>query len=381
MEKTKKDKRIDFFMNFIIPLAKLWMLFDSKVTREYIDFDRKTKEPYVMLGNHTFLFDVVQVPLTLKKTPFIVANQNLYTKQPLKFILNEVAHTIPKSKGSSDLRTAKELIRAVKKNYPILIFPEGDTTFTGETNYIEESTMKLIKKLKVDVVACKISGGYLSKPRWATSKRKNRRANLVYNRIIKKEDLKSLSLEEISKIVNEELYHNDYEYQREVMIKHPGKNKAEGLENILYSCPNCNSKSTLKTNGDNIECTACGTVGTVNDYGFIENFKYDNTVEWDHWQKANTDELREAIFDSDAKAFKLNNENQSREYLGDVNIEYKEHKFIITGALNITVNVDEIKNVIVTLRRNLSFTVNDVRYLLKINQFVISFLRVAQTKY
>lgn len=381
MEKTKKDKRIDRTFMIVVPLAKIWMFFDTKIKREYIDFSPKTTDPYIMLGNHTFMFDVVHVPLKLKKHPFIVANQNLYMKQPLKFVLNELAHTIPKSKGASDIKTAKDLIKSVRKNYPILIFPEGDTTFSGETNYIEESTMKLVKKLKVDVIAVKVSGGYLSKPRWATEKRKNRKAKMVYKTIIKKEELKDLTVEEISKIVNEELYHNDYEYQREVMIKHPGKNKALGLENILYMCPECNSKLTLQTSGDHIECTNCGTVGTVNDYGFIEGFKYDNTVDWDRWQKENNDDLRKCVFESSGKMFQLNSDDQSREFLGKVEIKYEKCTFYITGEYNLVVPLSEIKTTIITLRRNFNFIYNDISYLIKIEQFVTSFLRVAQNKY
>ena len=66
-----------------------------------------------------------------------------------KFLLEKIAHAIPKFKGTSDIRTARGLIGAVKRGYPICIFPEGNTTFNGETTYIEESTMKLIKKLKI----------------------------------------------------------------------------------------------------------------------------------------------------------------------------------------------------------------------------------------
>lgn len=73
------------------------MFFDSKRHTTFDEsFNPKRKEPYVMLANHTFLFDVVQVPMELKKAPFIVASHNLFTSQPLKFLLSEIAHAIPK---------------------------------------------------------------------------------------------------------------------------------------------------------------------------------------------------------------------------------------------------------------------------------------------
>lgn len=382
MERTKKDKRKDLLLRFIKPIAAIWMFFDTKSERVYEDgFDRKRKDPYVLLCNHTFMFDVVHVPLKLKKTPFIVAQQNLFTKQPLKFVLEEIAHAIPKSKGTSDLRTARELLGAVKRGYPICIFPEGNTTFNGETNYIEESTMKLIKKLKIDVVACKIQGGYLSKPRWATSKRKNRRARFTYKVIISKDKVKELSIEEIGEIVNKELYNNDYEYQRTAMIKHPGKNKAEGIENVLYICPECETFGKLHTKGNQINCRHCHTTGEVNDFGFIEGFKFDNTVDWDNWQRKFDDSLVNYKMESRMKIYDVNDTDLSREYLGEGTIKYQDKKFIIDGPIELVLPFEDIRNPMVTLRRNFNINYKDKHYLIKIEEYVTSFLRVVQKKY
>ena len=382
MKRTRRDKRKDFFLAIIRQIAKIWMFFDAKSKYIFEDsFDRKRKDPYILLANHTFMFDVVHVPIRLRKVPFIVAQHNLFTKQPLKFVLEEIAHAIPKSKGTSDIRTAKELIGAVRKGYPICIFPEGNTTFNGETNYIEPSTMKLIKKLKIDVVACKVEGGYLSKPRWATSKRKNRRVKFTYKIIISKEELKELSVEEISEIVNRELYSNDYDYQRQAKIKHPGKNKAEGLENILYTCPECESFGTIFTKGDQILCTHCKTKGRVDDYGFLEGFRFDNTVDWDNWQRQYDEELVNQVIESKALIYDVNDEDLSRDYLGEITIKYKNRKFILSGVIDLEMDFEDIKNTTVTLRRNFNINYKDKHYLIKIDQYVTSFLRVIQSKY
>ena len=382
MEKTRKDKRQGFLLCLIKKVAGIWMRFDAKTDYVYEDgFDRKRDEPYIILANHTFVFDVIHVPMILKKAPFIVAQQNLFTKQPLKFLLEEVARTIPKAKGTSDIRTARLLIGSVKRGFPILIFPEGNTTFNGETNYIEESTMKLIKKLKVDVVVCKVQGGYLSKPRWAKARRKNRQVKMTYKIVIKKEDIRDLSIPQISELVKKELYNNDYEYQREVMIPHPGKNKAEGLENILYICPECNNFGTLSAQGNQITCSKCGTTGTVNDYGFIEGTKFDNTVDWDKWQRSFDEKLLDEIIESKAKIFDVNDTKLSRKYLGDCIIRCENRKLYISGAVDIEIPFEDIKNPTVTLRRNFNIHYLDKHYLIKIDQYVSSFLRVLQNKY
>ena len=151
MKRTLREKIQDCILSFLRYFVLVWMRFDAKTTYTLNDgFHFKRTEPYVLLGNHVFLFDVIHIQKRFKVVPYAVASQALFAKQPTKFLFTKLTHAIPKSKGSADIRAAKLIFKHSKK-YPILIFPEGDTTFFGETNYIEESTYKLIKKLKIDV--------------------------------------------------------------------------------------------------------------------------------------------------------------------------------------------------------------------------------------
>jgi hypothetical protein len=324
---------------------------------------------------------VIHVPQRFKITPYIVASQTLFAKQPTKFIFSNIVHTIPKSKGSSDLRAAKMLISSVKKGYPILIFPEGDTTFNGETNYIEESTYKLIKKLNVDLITCKVSGGYLSKPRWATHKRKNRRIFLDYSIAIPKEELQDLSVEEIALRVKNKLYNNDYEYQRTHMIKHPGKNLAEGFDNVVYICPECEGVNTIVSSKNVIECSNCNTKGKMNEYGFIEGFKFDNIIDWDRFQKPLSHKLLDQEFSSDAKLYYGDYETDLRTLVGQVDVKYKNKNLIFSGAHNEIIPINQIKNPHMTLRRMFNFNYENKNYIVKLEKNVAAFLRVIQSKY
>ncbi len=382
MKKTKKEIFQDVVLTIIRPLVHIWMFFDMKVKinkGEGVNF--KTKKPYIMLANHTYLFDVVQVPLRWKVASYVVASQTLFTIQPTKFLFTHIAHIIPKSKGASDLRTARGLISAVKKGYPILIFPEGNSTFYGSTKYIEESTMKLIKKLKVDVITCNVKGGYLSKPRWATGKRKKRRAELNYELTITKEELKEMPMDEIRSKIHKALYNNDYDYQRMKMIKHPGKTLAEGLENVIYICSECKAINSIKTSGNNFECTQCNTKGYVDEYGFLHGFKFDNLFEWDKYQKPFKGEVEKEVIKSSGFLNFLRFEDDARIPVGEVELIYKEGKFYFSGALDEIVELKDIRNPVITLRRDLSFDYGDRHFIIKLNRFGASLLRVAQNKY
>lgn len=382
MNRTKKEKRQDFLLIFIMPFVKLWMFYDAKITINKTDeVDFKRKDAYLMLSNHTFMFDVLHVPIRFKKYPYIVGSRTLFTKQPTKFLLNHVAHCIPKSKGSSDTSTARGLIGAVKRGYPVVIFPEGNTTFHGDTKHIEYSTMKLAKKLKIDVITCNVKGGYLSKPRWATSKRRNRRVELNYEIAIHKEDLPNLSVDEISDIINKKLYNNEYEYQSKAMIKRPGKKLAEGLENILYICTECKSVNTLVTKGNNITCTHCDTKGSMDEYGLIKGFRFNNPIEWDKWQIKLKGILYNSIIESSGRLYKIKFEDDSEVLFGKVNIHYELGVLKITGAKNLTFIIKEMYNPIISLRRDFSFTYDDIYYYIKLDNYGASLLRLVQDKY
>lgn len=382
MKKTKLDHQQDFLLSTLRPLVHIWMRLDAKrkVYRDPSVVFRR-KEPFVMVANHTFLFDVVHVPLRFRNVPFIIASQTLFTKQPSKFLVSQVAHVIPKSKGKSDISTIMNIFNAVKKGYPILIFPEGDTTFYGETNYIEESTIKLIKKLKLDVITCNVKGGYLSKPRWATGKRKNRRIELEYKLEIPKNQLNTLSPEEIGEIINKALYHNAYTYQKEKMIPHPGKRLAEGIENVVYVCPHCESINTIVSDHNKITCSACNSEGYVDKYGFIQNFKFDNLIDWNKFQRNFTAQLRESIIKSQGSMFYLKMETGEQLPVGDIQLEYKNNELHITGSHEEVLPVPEITNATITLRRDLGFAFQERLFIIKLEKYSAAFLRILQDKY
>jgi len=382
MKKSRKDIQQNILLKIIKPLVYIWMRLDAKRTvHKTKDVDFKRKEPFVMLANHTYLFDVVHVPLRFKNIPFIIASQTLFTKQPTKFLVTQIAHVIPKSKGRSDYKAIKKIFQVIDKGYPILIFPEGNNTFYGETGYIEPATIKLIKKLKLDVITCNVKGGYLSRPRWSTGKRKNHQIELFYNLTIPKEKLLSMSFEEINLSVNTALYNNDYEYQKEKMIPHPGKSLAEGIENVIYVCPHCQGINTIVSQRNTISCTQCNAKGSINKYGFIEGFKFDNLIDWNNYQLQFTEKLRESVVKTTAFLNFLKIETEEQVQVGIITLLYEKGKFYLSGAYEEIIPIEEIENATITLRRDFGFIYKDKHYFLNLDKYGASILRIAQNKY
>lgn len=358
----------------------MWLDAKRKVLRtDKINFRRK--EPFMLLANHTYLLDVVHVALRFRKTPFVIASQALFTKQPTKFLLTQIAHTIPKSKGKSDLGTIRKIYDVVSRGYPILIFPEGNITYYGETEYIEESTMKLIKKIGLDVITCNVRGGCMSRPRWGKGKRGRHRIELFYDITIPKEELKELDYSEISEKINNALYYNAYEYQRKHMYAHPGKHLAEGLEDIIYICSECEAVNSIHTSGNELFCSECNTKGSIDEFGFIHGFKYDNLVDWNKFQRNHSEKLRETRIETEGLLSFMEIQNEKQILVGKVKLIYDKGEVFVSGALDITIPVEKIFNITLTLRRDLGFIYEEKFYLFKLDSSASQFLRALQDKY
>lgn len=380
MKKTTKDRFSDIALRILRPIGFVWMRLDiQKKLTSYVDFSRK--EPFVLVGNHTYLFDVVQIAIHFKITPAIVAQEYLLSAKGLRWLLLNVAKVIPKSKGSADVRTIRKIMQYVKKGYPIMLMPEGDSTFFGRTGYIEPSTGKLIKKLNLDVILAKTKGGYLSRPRWATALRGNRYIDLTYSTLLTKEQVASMTADQIQQELEAGLQHNDYEWQHQSKHKFSGERMAEGFDNVIYRCPVCGAFHSFVVKQNEIQCQSCKTVATMDEYGFLSGFGLATMVELDESQRHFDEELKQTTFQTTATLQYVDNVNFTRTKPVPVDVAYHENVLHIKGKTVVEIPIEELINPVITMRRNLTFEYDDQTYLIKLDRFAMSFLRVVQSKY
>ena len=380
MTKTWRDRFSDVMLYLLRPIGFVWMRFDvQKKMTTTVDFRRN--DPFLLLGNHTYTFDVVQLALPFRKTPAIISQEFLLSAKGLRWLLKHVAKVIPKSKGSADVRSIKSILTYVKKGYPIMIMPEGDSTFFGRTGPIEPATAKLIKKLELDVVIAKTKGGYLSKPRWATGRRRGRYIEIHYDTLYTATDVKTLSITDIEQGLIQALDHDEYAWQENVKHLYQGDRLAEGFDNVIYRCPECGAFHSFVVGGNDIRCTQCETEGTMNAYGFIDGFSLRTVHEFDEAQRAYDDELKQQTFQSSASLQFVYHDLRRRSQAIPVQVAYQAGELHIKHKTVETIPIKEMGNPVLTMRRNLTFEYQDRVYLIKLDRYAMSFLRVAQSKY
>ncbi len=310
--------------------------------RKEDSFDPIPKPPFIMISNHGTFFD-----------PWIVGH---YSKYPISIMNNEDAFkapwivrwylqnigTFPKKKGASDFKAMKTTLKRLSLGYPVLIFPEGQTTWDGSTQVIYAGIEKIIKKAKVPCVIMRVRGNFLSKPWWADTFRKG--IVRVSCRVIKPESIASMSEEELLNEMVTSLSHNDIEDKNNQQMRFTGENLAEGLHRFIWICKECRSEDTLVTQGDMLSCTHCNASWKVDSHFRLTREQKEegesNLYEWALWHKK---QVREKI--ASKKSTEQLSENIRVQYCtvntnGSVNI-VAEGKLTLTKKELFFVGVDK----------------------------------------
>lgn len=246
----------------------------------------KIEAPAIVLCNHGAFIDFVYAGSLIRKNSpnFPVARLYFY-KKSFGNLLRSFG-CFPKSMFTLDMESVKNSISVIKKGGVLAMMPEARLSTVGEFEDIQDGTYSFIKKMGVPVYKIKISGDYLAKPKWADKMRRGSLIESELDLLFSKEELETLTIEEIKIRTEEALYYNEFEWLKtKPHVKYRSGKIAEGLENILTKCPICKQKYTLSTKKHEIYCKNCGKVATVDKrYNFVSEKPFTNFAEWYKWQ-------------------------------------------------------------------------------------------------
>lgn len=376
MAKLFADRSSDLALRLIRPFVEARMrkaATRSDLVGPGVDFDRR--EPFLLLANHSFAMDVVQVPLPFKVTPHIVASRDLFVSPALRLVLSYVARCIMATKGGGDLRTVAGIRAAVAAGYPVLLFPEGDISFFGRSAPLPKSAAALARSLGLDVITCRVAGGYLSSPRWAKSPREGRRIELSYELALSGEEIGGMGLPAIHEALASRLSHDEWAHQRRAMLARPSPAPAEGLEDILYVCPACHGILSMRASGARLYCSRCGADGRLDDYGFLEGWPFRTLAEWDAFQRCYDDELRAASFETGGELWAHDYARLRRRRLGRAAVSYRAGEFVVEGAAELAAARGELRELALTGRSDLNFGLGSRDYFLRLDGLALPLLR------
>ena len=238
-----------FFRAVLIPFIKVLckLKYHIKIKKH------KDKRQYLIISNHQTPYDQFFVGLSFKKHVYFVTNDDLFSNGFVSWLIDFLVKPIPIKKGTNDVKAVLDCMRVAKEGGSIAIFPEGNRTYSGKTEYIKDTIAPFAKSLKLPLAIYHIHGGYGVHPRWSDKTRKGKMRSGV-SEIIEYEDYKNLSNEELYSLICEKLYINEGKIGKE----YHSKSSAEYLERAMFFCPTC-ELGDWHSQGNTITCKKCGT--------------------------------------------------------------------------------------------------------------------------
>lgn len=249
-----------------------------------IDID-ELKAPFVVINNHGSFYDFIFANYALKKRRMnnVMAYDFFCRKSIGKILIS--AGCIPKFLFCPDITATKRMIRTIKEGRILGLAPEGRLSASGSIETVNASTVKLLKKLNVSVVNVHIDGGYMTKPKWAKKTRKGR-IDITVSKLFDAQQLKTLEDEQLSKMLENALYYNDFEWQDREHVYYKSKNIAQGVDAIIYLCPDCGELFNIKSEKERIYCQNCGMeIKMDNYYQFSSKNAKNMPKNLDEWYK------------------------------------------------------------------------------------------------
>lgn len=282
-------KQRAFFRWLIKTLAKGELkAVDFKVSMTGMEkIDKKT--PCLYLMNHSSFTDLMIAGTILKEKQYhiVCTNDGFVGKEWLMRAIG----CIPAKKFITDVKMVKEIKYAVDKlGSSILMFPEASYSFDGTETPLPDSLGKCVKLLGIPVVLMRTKGAFLRDPLYNCLQKRNVKVSCDVKRLLEPEEIKKMSVDEINFLLENEFKYDHFKEQVKdgVLIKEDFR--ADGLERVLYKCPECLEEGSMKGEKIHIVCNNCGKKHELKEDGRLKavsgDTKFEYVTDWYAWERA-----------------------------------------------------------------------------------------------
>ena len=283
---NRKIKKPNTFLMFMV-MRLLGILNKSYKVKFTYDFDLKSikKGPVILLASHASRLEFIYMLYGFKRNDvnMVCGYQNILKKGIYGLFIR--LGIISKYLYQPDIACTKNILKILKNNGTIGIFPEGIQSTSGSTQPINPATAQLIKKSKATVIVSTSKGAYLATNRYSKDRKKGY-IGIEYSLAFTPEMLDNLNEEQIYAKLLEKIKYNDFEYNKTARNKYIGKKpNAFGIDKILYKCPECKTEYSLYTEEDTIKCKCCGLEVKVNEYYDLVSTNNKIPMDIDKWYK------------------------------------------------------------------------------------------------
>ena len=285
----RKPKRPNIFFRTLLKVASAPDLIATKFKVKKVGMERLgKKEAALFLMNHSSFIDLEIAASILYPRPFnIVATLDAFIGKA--WLMRQIG-CIPTRKFVLDIGLIRDINECIKKNNTsVLMYPEAGYTFDGTATTLPESLAHFVKRLGAPVVMIETFGAFHRKPLYNELKGRKVKVSAEMRYLLSSDDIKEKSADEIAQILEKQFSFDAFRWQRDNSIKICEPFRADGLQRLLYKCPNCSSEGTTIGKGIHLNCTACGRTWELDEFGAMTaedgSSTLDHIPDWYKWER------------------------------------------------------------------------------------------------
>jgi len=208
--------------------------------------------PFFLVSTHRNYLDPFYLAQALPYPIRYITTFEMYRRAKTRWFFKAL-DCIPKKRYLNDISTGREILKAIRQDAVIGVFPEGERVWTGVKKSMKPETLNLFMKFKhVPILPVRLQGNFFAWPRWG---KKARRAHvkvefleaIVINNAWNKKQLE----ERVAAAIDPgDLNHPDFYCKSQRRI--------QDISKILYRCPLCRSFESHIYSSETGECKKCG---------------------------------------------------------------------------------------------------------------------------
>ncbi len=271
----------------LIRILSIPDMISTRFTFTFKDKKRLEKGPYLILMNHSSFIDLKIASKIFYPMPYsIVCTTDGFVGK--KWLMRLIG-CIPTQKYVTDITLIRDMRYSVKNGTSVLMYPEAGYSFDGTAVPLPERLGQLMKLLSVPVLTVITDGAYLRDPLYNGLQLRKVKVSANVKCLATSEEVKTLSVEELTKRLEDEFTFDSFKNQQEKGIRVTEPFRADGLERILYKCPACKAEGATVGKGEKITCTNCRKEYVLTETGFLEATKgeteFTHIPDWYRWQR------------------------------------------------------------------------------------------------
>ena len=291
--RRKAPRKINLFWRLLIQLLCPFGLWGTGFTYELDLAGIEKDEPCLILMNHTCFLDMPIAHKMLFPRAFnIVASNDGFIGLGglMEWVMRSIG-CIPTQKYVSDVRLVPDMEYCFKTlKTSVLMYPEAGYSFDGTATTLPRKFGILLKKFGVPVVMIETRGAFARNPLYNELQlRKGQKVSARGYVLFTKEQVKSLTVQELTDGVDKAFGFDHFKQQQEQGNEITEPFRADGLHRILYKCTDCGAEAQMVGKGTTLTCGHCGKTWELTPLGRMAaedgQTKIDHIPDWYRWER------------------------------------------------------------------------------------------------